>query len=411
MTLFRIAFRNIFKNWRRSMITMLSIAFGFMAVVIFKGYTHNSYDQITIAAIFIEGPGHFTVYKKGFLKNGRIAPEKYLLTAGEVARVEAFLAKEPGVLWSAPKLGLSGLITNGRVSTIFLADSIDPAKDQKLWEFYTYGHRANNNLLPGGSPQGAMVAKELAKILELPVGGDGVLMATTRSGQMNATDITVAGVFPTITEAMDDKFIKIPLELARSLYDFDGADRVAVLLSDREATPLMRSQVEKGLASLGLEVETKSWEENSLYYQKVKNYLDVVFLFIFTIVLVIVVMSTTNTMSMAVYERTREIGTLRAIGLKPAGVVRIFAMEGGLLGFFGSLLGSVFSILGVLALKLANLTYSPPGIAAKVAIKVDLVPQVFLASLAFFVFLSVISAALPAIRAARQNIVDALGHV
>lgn len=411
MTLARIAFRNVFKNWRRSLITMLSIAFGFMAVVIFKGYTHNSYDQITIAAIFVEGPGHFTVYKEGYKEFGRISPEKYLLEAGDVARIEEQLGNDPRVAWTAPKLSLSGLITNGKVSTIFIADSIEPERDHRLWDFYTYGYRTNLSLLPLDSPNGAMMAKNLAGMLELGVGGDGVLMTTTRSGQMNASDVTVAGVVPTITEAMDDKYVKIPLALARNLYDFDGADRVAVLLKDRAATDDVRRSLETALAQKGLKVETRTWDQNSLYYQKVKNYLDVVFLFIFTIVMVIVVMSTTNTMSMAVYERTREIGTLRAIGLKPLGAVKIFALEGGFLGLFGSLLGALLSVAGVWLLKVANLTYTPPGIASKVAIKVDLVPEVFLGSLAFFVLLSVVSATLPALRGARQNIVDALGHV
>lgn len=411
MTFLRIAFRNVFKNRRRSFITMLSIAFGFMAVVLFKGYTHNSYDQITIAAVFVEGPGHFTVYKKGFHEKGKISPEKYMLTAAEVEKALGLMGRDPRIVWTAPKLSLTGLATNGRVSTIFLADSIDPERDKSLWDHYPYGYRVNVSQLPAGQEHVGMFARDLARILELPEGADAVLMATTRSGQMNASDVTVAGVFPTITEAMDDKFVKIPLSLARSLYDFDGADRIAVLLKDREKTAEVRRDIEAALAASGIGTETRSWDENSLYYQKVKNYLDVVFLFIFSIVMMIVVMSSTNTMSMAVYERTREIGTLRAIGLKRAGVVRIFALEGGLLGLFGSALGAVLSLLAVLLLKVANLTYTPPGIATKVAIKVDLVPGVFVASLVFFVVLAVVSATLPAVRAAKRNIVDSLGHV
>lgn len=411
MHLVRIAFRNVFKNGRRSLITMISIAFGFMAVVIFKGYTHNSYDQITLAAIFFEGPGHFTIYKKGFHEQGRIAPEKYLLDAEDLKKIEGVLKKDPRVLWTAPKLSLSGLVTNGRVSAIFIADSIDPERDASLWNHNGYGIKPRDNVLPPDPPSAALIAPQLAAMLNLGKGGEAVVMCATRQGQMNAADITVGGIYPTITEAMDDKFIKMPLSLARNLYDFDGANRVSVLLGDKALTAAAREETERELASAGLKVETRGWDELSQYYRKVRNYLDVVFLFIFSIVMVIVVMSTTNTMSMAVYERIREIGTLRAIGLKPAGVVRVFAMEGGFLGLFGSLLGSLFALAGVWLLKAADITYSPPAIASKVAVKVDLVPEYFLFSLVFFVFLSIISAALPAVRAARMNIVDALGHV
>ena len=138
---------------------------------------------------------------------------------------------------------------------------------------------------------------------------------------------------------------------------------------------------------------------------------DMIFLFLFSIVLIIVVMSTVNTMGMAVLERTREIGTLRALGLKRRGVSLLFALEGGLLGFLGSLLGMVLHIGVWTLIRILAPTYTPPGVSTPVPLVVNLVPQSLMTLMICLILLSLTAAILPAARAARQNVVDALGHV
>jgi putative ABC transport system permease protein len=138
---------------------------------------------------------------------------------------------------------------------------------------------------------------------------------------------------------------------------------------------------------------------------------DMIFLFLFTIVLVIVVMSTINTMSMAVLERTREIGTLRALGLKRRGVSLLFAMEGGMLGLLGSFIGIVIHASVWVLIRALAPTYTPPGISTPVRLVVDFRPRAICVLLLFLVFLSLLAAIIPARRGARQNVVDALGHV
>ncbi len=412
MTLFKIAFRNVLKNRRRSLITVMAIAFGYMAVAMFKGYTHNSYEKIALGAVFLEAPGHLVIFKKGYLDEGRVDPEKYLFSAEDLETVRSVLSARGDVLWSAPKLTLAGLVTNGDISTVFLADAMDPAEEARLWNFFSSDRfEFQPTLLPTDDPAAAFLAPKLAGLLDLSPGDTAVLMTTTLYGQMNAVDIDVAGTVPTISDAMDDKFIKLPLGLARQLYDFDGADRVCVLLRDRGGTDRVRAELAEALAQAGLPVDIRTWAELSLYYQKVRNYLDVVFLFLFSIVMIIVVMGTFNTMSMAVFERFREVGTLRAIGLKPRRVVQMFALEGAILGAAGSAAGMLLALAGYALLRVARLSYQPPGIAGRVTVEVDLVPDVLGLTLLFFTALAVLAATLPARRAARASIVDALGHV
>ena len=136
-----------------------------------------------------------------------------------------------------------------------------------------------------------------------------------------------------------------------------------------------------------------------------------IFMFLFSIVLVIVVMSTVNTMGMAVLERTREIGTLRALGLKRRGVSYLFAMEGGLLGVIGSLVGVILHVGAWALIRWLSPTYIPPGVSTPVPLIVNLVPEVLFILTVFLILLSLMAAIIPARRAAKQNVVAALGHV
>ncbi|MBA7697653.1 ABC transporter permease YtrF [subsurface metagenome] len=138
---------------------------------------------------------------------------------------------------------------------------------------------------------------------------------------------------------------------------------------------------------------------------------DMIFMFIFSIVFIIVVMSVINTMGMAVLERTREIGTLRALGLKRRGVSLLFAIEGAMLGFLGTILGIVLNIAIWAIIRTIEPTYIPPGVSTPVPLIVNLLPQAMFTLMVFLIFLSLIAAILPARRAAKQNVVDALGHV
>jgi putative ABC transport system permease protein len=114
---------------------------------------------------------------------------------------------------------------------------------------------------------------------------------------------------------------------------------------------------------------------------------------------------------MAVLERTREIGTLRALGLKRRGASLLFAMEGGLLGLFGSFIGLVLHVSTWAIIRAFSPTYTPPGASTPVPLIVNLVPQTMFVLMLFLIFLSLLAAIIPARRAAKQNVVDALGHV
>jgi putative ABC transport system permease protein len=409
MNIFQFAFRNVLRNKRRSLITLLAVGVGFMAINVFGGYTARTFTGLQTSAIYGEGNGHLTIFKKGFLTEGKMNPKQYMITAEEIGQITNLLTKNPAVKRIIPKMDLSGLISNGMISTIFIANGI--AAEDEAFLTTDYPYRGEGQPINAQQPSGAVMASGLAKMLNFKVGDTAVIMSNTLDGQMNALDMNVAGVVNTGFEATNDKFLIMPLQFAQSLYDTTSVDRLVVVLNDTVQTASMRQWLQAQLPTINFQAEIKSWDEMSIMYTKVKGLFDMIFLFIFCIVLVIVVTSVVNTMTMSVVERTQEIGTLRALGLKRRDVLRIFGAEGFMIGLLGTGIGFVGTILTILLIALSKLSYIPPGVDTPVPIEVAFAPSNMLVSAVFLIVLSFIAAISPSFRASRLKIVDALGHI
>ncbi len=407
----KLAMRNILRNKRRSFVTLIAIGVGFAAISLFRGYASNIYSGLETSAIRGEGLGHLTIYKAGWLEKGKSDPERYMFSKAEIERIAQLAKEEDGVILATPQISLAGIVSNGTNSTIFLAQGVVPQDDRTIKGEWNNFRPINGEGLHEEKTYGVEMAQDLAKYLNLGPGKDGVVMASTLSGQMNAMDIQVAGVYDTGSDATNDKYLRFTFDFAQSLYDTEKAEKMVVLLKETKDTWKMRDVLRAKLAASGIDTEIKTWNELSLFYSKVRGMFDMMFLFIFCIVLVIVVMSTVNTMGMAVLERTREIGTLRALGLKRRGVSMLFALEGGLLGLLGSFLGVVLHVTVWAVIKAHAPMYTPPGISTPVPLRVDLIPGSLIVLVLCLIFLSLAAAIIPARRAAGQNIVDALGHV
>jgi len=412
-TWFTISLRNIMKNGRRSLTTILAIALGYAAINLFQGYVHSTYEGLTYGAIHGEGLGHLTIFKKGYLEQGKLHPEKFQFDSKEVDAIATIVKARPDVELVTPRLSIAGIISNGRNSTIFISEGLVPADDVIIRGDLTKYTSFTGHYLSGSEPSGVVVGSELAAMLNLKEGSDAVILSNTYSGMANALDVKVLGVYNSGTSATNDKMVLMTFGHAQDLMDFKGAERLVVLLKNGKNgnAGLVRAELQKKLSEAGFGVEIKTWNELSVFYNQVKNLFDMIFLFIFTIVLVIVVMSVINTMSMSVMERTREIGTMRALGLKRYGVKFLFATEGALLGILGSAVGAVlfFGVYG--ALIYTHPTYIPPSSSTPVPLRVDLVWPLIVRSVFFMAILSIFAAFVPARRSAKMTIVDALGHI
>ncbi|MCX5849803.1 MAG: FtsX-like permease family protein [Deltaproteobacteria bacterium] len=407
----KLAFRNILRNRRRSFVTIVAVGVGFAAISLYYGYIHNVYDGLRYMAIRGEGLGNLRINKAGWQEKGKLEPEKSLFSREDTEKIIKLIGEEKGVILSTPQIQVTGIVTNGIVSTVFIAQGIVPKDDKIIQGGWADFLPIKGQKLSDDKLYGAEIAKDLAKYLNLTPGSDGVVMAPTLSGQMNALDVQINGVYDSGNDFSNDKFMRFNFYFAQSLLDTQSAERIVVLLKDWKETENMRSILLRKIKAAGIDCEIRTWNELSISFAKQKAFLDTMFAFLFSIVLVIVVMTTINTMGMAILERTREIGTLRALGLKRRGVSSLFALEGAFLGFFGSIIGILLHTCVWAIIKIYPPQYIPPGISVPVSLYVDMVPLMLFVLLLSLVLLSMFSAIIPARRAARQNIVDALGHV
>ncbi|MFT3734193.1 MAG: FtsX-like permease family protein [Rhodocyclaceae bacterium] len=399
-----LALRNLVKNRRRSLATLLAIGVGFAAVNLFAGYIHNVYTGLSNAAIHGEGLGHLTIAKRGYFEQGSLKPEHYLFSKAELAKLDALLQKQRGVAVVSPRLPVSGLISNGKVSTIFIGEGESPEASSLIRPHGTPRLKANK-------PDAGLVSRGLADILGADSGSNLVLLTSTLQGQTNAMDLEMLRAWDTGTAATNDKSVRLPLDYAQRLLDTDGASRVVVLYAEGSDANAARTALEPVLRAAGFDVEIRTWVELSNFYRSVKNMFDLIFLFLFSIVFIVVLMSIINTLSMSVMERVREIGTLRALGLRRRGIVALFGAEGAVLGAAGCLLGVLFTVAVSLGINNAHITYIPPSSSNAVPLSLAILPATQAALLALLSGVAMLAACWPARRAAHIEIVDALGHV
>ncbi len=408
MNYLKLGFRNILRNRRRSLVTLLAVASGFASINLFAGYIKNTYSGLTDQSVKGERLGHLTVVKRGLFIEGKVDPEKYMFNLAEAEQVKKALLEDPEVALVTPRLNVSGIVSNGTVSTIFIGEGIVQQDVDAIRQDFRADRSGRLN--PDNSI-GAAMANDLAAILNVKKGDGAVLLTTTPSGQANALDIDVIDIFNTGNARTNDKYLLVSFDFAQRLYDIDGAERLVVLLDDIRHTETARARLTDKLRKTGFDVEIKTWKELSSFYTQVKNMFDMIFLFIFSIVFIVVVMSIVNTMGMAVMERTREIGTLRALGMKRWGIRRLFSVEGMILAVLGCVAGALITVLVRLAVNKAHITYVPPNFSDAVPLLVDLDIETAVITFLFITILATAAAFAPAVGASRKAIVDALGHV
>jgi putative ABC transport system permease protein len=257
-----------------------------------------------------------------------------------------------------------------------------------------------------------MLGVGLARSLKAEPGAGLTMLASTTEGALNAVDVSVAGVVSTGIPDMDARLVYTDVATAQHLLATDRVSSLGVFLSSMEATEPVRARLQARLQIHQPALEVRSWIDQATYYRSVRELYNRIFGALGAILGVIVVFVVTNAMAMAVIERTREVGAMRALGTSPIQLVRGFAIEGSMLGGVGALLGT----LGAAALSIALLIFPlqmppPPGRSVGYALVVNVDPLLYGLTLIAMVVMATAASALVARRTVNQPIVDALGHV
>lgn len=465
MNTLALALRNLLRNRRRSLMTLFAMVLGLIAVLLFGGYIR----AITygLQSDYVQRTGHLQIQHKGYYLYGSGNPAAYGMRNYEtiIAIVKSDSILAPMVVVATPTLqfgGIAGNFTAGVSRTIYASGlAIDDQNRMREWNDYDLRDTKRHLALSGTPADSAVVGTGVARVLQLcalnvpnchlptqpPSATDGAALPedisalaaggqsdspTASSGAKPRIEIlaanshgapNVAGVnvvkaeFQGVKE-LDDVYVALHLEQAQKLIFGNESPQVtaiAIQLRHTSQVPEARARLEQIMTTTlkNNPLEVLDYETINPYYGQTLSMFAAIFGFISVLIGAVILFTVSNTMSMAVVERTVEIGTLRAMGLRRRGIRAIFLHEALLLGIAGALLGVAIALAIAWAFNAIGMTWTPPGRTEPVPLAVRVAGEhlmIYSSAIGLIVVAS-ISAIFPAARASRMNIVDALRHV
>ncbi len=396
-----VQFRGRLREPRRLVTSIAPVILGVVAFVLAGGFIEYIFHAMREGAIRSQ-TGHVQISHTGYASKGKAEPYRYLIPGQP--EVMQQIAAMPGVLTVAPRLEFTGMLSLGDTTVAVIGEGVDPIKEGEL---STAVHVEQGQGLDGADPQGVLLGQGLAQQLGAHIGDTLVILTTTGRGSTGAQEVHVRGVFSSPAKAYDDAAMRTTLSVARGLTHVDGAHRYLVLLKDTTKTDEFYQRIRALLPAA--EFDVQPWYALADFYNKTVALFSRQVSVVQFIIATIIVLSVSNTLSMNVMERICEIGTSLAIGLRRRDVLLQFLLEGVVLGVVGALLGLVVgSILAWLISLIGIPMPPPPGMARGYIGQIRVTPGLLMNAAALAVIPSLVASVLPAWKASRLNIVDAL---
>jgi putative ABC transport system permease protein len=407
MNPFALAWRNLLRQRRRTLLMGAVVAFGFAAIALAGGFIAQSFGALEEGTI--RSIGQLQILDRRAVS----ATEESTLEFGipDAARARAIAERDPAVAAVIPRIDFVGLATNGTRSVPFLGVGVDPepeARATNAGELVVAGR-----YLSGSGGDGVVLGTGIASALGVKPGDAVTLMATTPDATLNAVDAVVEGLADVLIKELNDRYVAIGVDLAARLLQSSGTvSKLVVFLKHGADEKAAAERLAKALNAAGYPVAVRNWRELAVFYGQVRLLYIGIFGFVGAVLVVIVILSAAIVMTMAVTERTREIGTMRALGTRPAEILRLFVAEGVVIAVAGCIAGALIALVIRAALNASGIVVPPPpGATHGTPINVRLYPLAYAVGLAAMILTMTIASYFPARRASRISIVDALTHV
>lgn len=398
-----LALRNLGRNTGRTVAAVLTVASGVIAYLLAGGYIAWVFEDMREATIHSQ-LGHIQIVRSHFFEKGIADPYAFLLPADE--REQQAIRSLPGFVSLAPRLVFSGLISHGETTVTFSGEGIDPQREKPITTRITL---LEGNELQDSQQKAVWLGEGLANSLQAKPGDTVVLLTTTASGSANALEVQVAGIFATITKDYDDYALRLPIEQARKLMRVQSATSWVVILDRWQQTDPAVSLLKQQLHPL--DVEVIPWHALSDFYNKTVELFSKQVHVVRVIIGLIIILTISNTLTMTVMERTTEIGTSLAIGLRSSHMMTLFVTEGALIGLVGGAVGLILGYLLGMAISTVGIPMPPaPGMAHGFTGRIVITPQLAIDAYLLAVVTTLLASAFPAWKAGRMNIVDALRY-
>lgn len=396
-----IAVRNLTRNRSRTAVAISTVAIGLIAYLLAGGFVDWIFENMRESTIRSQ-LGHIQVVRPEYLEKGIADPYNYLLPDS----IEALQTIEttPHVVSVAQRLAFSGLASYGENTVSFIAEGIEPQKESVISNLI---HIRSGSALTDNDEASVIVGEGLAKALGVKSGDSLILLVTAANGTANAVELNVKGLFYTSSKEFDDSALRVPINIARKLVRVKRATTWVILLNETSQTNSVISKLQSRLPND--QYELISWEYLADFYRKTVDLFGRQLEVMKLIIGLIIVLTISNTQTMSVLERTTEIGTVLAMGSKQVDVLRSFIVEGTMIGIIGGVVGiTVGWLMGSLLSYVGIPMPPPPGMEVGFTAEIN-----FNHTLAFNAFFlsfvtTVLASILPAWRASRLNVVDAL---
>ncbi len=403
-----LAFRNVFRNRRRTIMTLLMVGGGVTGLLLVGGFFAYMYSGTREGAIN-NGLGHIQIFTAEHFARDEVR----VLDTGiqNWRQVAAAVKTGRHIRGVAPRIDFNGMLSNGVKSSIFMGSAVDPVEEKSLG-FVTH-ISAGKNLAdkPSGEIE-ALVGAGVAESMNVKPGDGLTLLAVTSDGALNGIDVQVAGIVNTGIKEYDDHYVRIDLSSAQRLLQSDRITNLVVGLDATENTDRAYGELAPRLHGQTQKLVLRKWIDLATWYKQVRSLFNTIYIFIGIIVFFMVLMSSVNTMLMTMFERTREIGTMLAMGTPRMWIITLFMLEALLLALLGAAVGlAAGNLLGILINAVDVRLPPPPGSTEAMSFHVFHVPIIMIGSSLLVIVSLMLASILPAIRASRMQIAEALAHV
>ena len=409
MKLGSMAWRNLWRRKRRTLITAISIGFGVMLAVTFTGSGDYWYTNMINAGATM-GLGHITIEPHGY--NQTPSLDKRLLNAGQIRK---HVLTMPGVSNAIVRIMGQAMFASASktIGGMFLA--VDPSQespDQNL----LLRSLIQGQLFPGTDGRGIVVGSKMAKKLNLRIGKKLVYTTTDVSGEIVSEIARVTGIFETGVSEVDGALVLLPINSVRAIlhYNDEDATLVAVTVNDQRYVERIRDKIAVAVGNPLREVLT--WKQTQtelagiITMDKSGNYITQV------LIGLLIAAGILNTLLMSVLERTREFGVMMAVGMSPSTLFKLVLVESFWLALIGLAVGIIitapwYAYLHYVGLDFSGAIgkdYSAGGVLVDPIFRIRLYKESIIAILAGVFSLTLLSGIYPAWRAGRTPPVESL---
>ncbi len=331
-----MAFRNIFRHFTRTFLTFLAIALG-LAMLIWIDSLLTGIDQDSFEKIINYETGHVKILDRGYREDEENLPlDKAIKTPFAII---SKLKQNPDVKGVTSRLNFRIMLSDGINQYPAVGIAVDPADDQSVFKL-------NQAVVKGeflsGNEEAMLVGEVLAKDFGVDVGDYMTVLTRTKYETYQALDLRIKGILRTEDNKIDYAAVVIPLALGQAALDMGGSvTEINIRLKDPDRIHAFRDRLTNELP----EFEVATWKELAADVLAVAQAKRGGTSFVLFSVFIVALIGISNTILLAAFERTKEIGMMAAMGMKRGQIVRLFVLEGAIIGLLGSLTGCLLGIL------------------------------------------------------------------